>query len=380
MTHEILTSEQQQYIEILIQQAQRSGFDQPEEARWKLAALKKQMDAAASAFESNYNADVTTVSIAEADLRGVDPSFVIASPRDEQGNLLILCNSVSWNAIMPYCSAEHVRRMFYQAYYKRAYPANGEQLQRLLHARTLYAQALGYADYASYMLEVCMLSTSDQVLTFLQDFMQAAQPLFTSFIAEVSQNIPEGVALIEGQLKPWDVAFTLAAFKNRTCGLDQREVSQYFPIQAVMSGMLKVYALFMGVSFEFQEKFAHAWDEAVQGVTVFNHNKTRILGYIFFDLLPRPQKYSHACCWQIIPRVRRHDPQTGILYETPGIATIIANIPLPQQDAPSLLYHDTVRTLFHEFGHALHEVLSCTQKTYFQKVKTNLFFSYHIES
>ncbi|MEI7580521.1 MAG: M3 family metallopeptidase [bacterium] len=360
MEYEVLTTEQYVYVETLMDHGRRSGYDQAEEQRWQLAALKKQMDAAASSFESNYNADVTVISVPENQLQGVDSSFIAMQPRDAQGNIAILCNLIAWHAIMPYCRNPEVRRTFYQAYYQRAYPANEGALKQLLIARTAYAQAVGFIDYASYSLASCMLATADEVLDFLKEFTHVAKPLFTRMIDEVRQDTPEGVVLVEGALQPWDVAYVLAVQEQKYCALDQREVSQYFPIDAVISGMLRVYSRFMDVSFEFESKLKTAWHETVQGVTVFNRDKSRVLGYVVFDLLPRPQKYSHACCWQIIPRIRRYNTQTGMLYETPAIATIIANIPLPHGDAPSLLHHDTVRMLFHEFGHALHAVLSCT--------------------
>ncbi len=363
LSQEIVTSEQQAFFEKVFSGFLRLGYDKDLATFDQLIKVEQEMQRASAQFDKAFNDALVTLAFYEDELTGVAPDVIASQSRDEQGRVLLICNRPTMFAVLPYCTNPLVRKAFKQAYDRRAYPENSQHLTALLAARRTYAQLLGYKNYAEYALADHMVGASKEVDAFLACLSENITSLCARDSEKLLTTLPDDVVLIEGKLASWDVAYVLAAYEKAVLHIDGRLVSEYFPIETTIAGVFAIYQKFFGLDFEYTRQVPGAWDELVQGIAVYTKDRTRILGYILLDLFPRQQKFSHACCWEIIPRTWGHSLDSGMLEQTPSVSVIVANFPEATGDAPALLSHTEVTTFFHEFGHALHNIMSCTAHT-----------------
>lgn len=137
-------------------------------------------------------------------------------------------------------------------------------------------------------------------------------------------------------------------WKEREYEVDMQEVKQFFPVQVVVRGMLATYQQVMGLRFD-EVQQPHVWHPDVRMYSVSDGLSGEPMGYFYLDLHPRPGKYTHACCMPLQSSCLLPDGTRRL-----GACALIANFTKPTQSAPSLLGHDEVETLFHEFGHGVH--------------------------
>jgi len=360
MPQEVLTSEQRYFFENALEEFLHSGYAASSEVFTELSGLDRAISDVCSSFEAAINNDTTVVAFGAEELVGMPATSLASQSRDGDGRVLLHCNWTTMTAVLSQCKNVEARRRFKKAYDRRAYPANASTLKELITLRARYAQLLGYENYAEYRLSRYMVGSARAAREFLDVLFVGARPAGIADLEKLCADLPEGVELVDGKLQSWDVPYVLAHYEKKHFALDKRAVAEYFPIEAAISAVFAVYEKFFSLSFDYDRGVAGAWHELVRSVTVYTKDRSRVLGYIFLDLFPRPQKYSHACCWSVAPRVWRHD-SSGMARETAAVSVIVANFPLPHADAPSLLLHQEVVVFFHEFGHAIHNTLSCTQ-------------------
>jgi thimet oligopeptidase len=360
MAVELLTDEQKSFFEKAMSDFRRMGYDKDSESFAHLTKLEEKMQTLAAQFDQAFNDMADSITVQANELTGVASAFIQAQHRGPDGSVVLLCNKPTWLAILPHCTNPLVRKAFKKAYDQRAYPENVTCLQDLLSVRAEYAKALGYENYAEYVLSDYMVQNTATVEQFLDRLAQSVCGLRERDMGQLATTMPADVLLVHGALQSWDIFYVLAVYEKQQLKLDAREIAEYFPVDSTIAGVFAIYEQFMSVSFDHHAKIAGAWHDSVQGITVYTKDRSRILGYILLDLFPRPQKYSHACCWSLIPHIWGHAADSGMLYETKSLSVIVANFPKPNADAPALLTHADVTTFFHEFGHALHNVLSCT--------------------
>lgn len=358
---EPLNKEEHYFLTETVKDFIRAGYDKNEEEFATITTLREAIHAAESQFDTLINNDTSSIIINEAALTGVAPAFVAAQQRTQQGLVELFCNYPTRSAIMPHCTNAEVRKALDKAFNRRAFPANKEVLGRLLTLRTQLAQALGHTDYASHALEATLIGSPESAAAFIHTMASTVAAIEKKDTEMLRGTLPADVILTEtGMLQPWDLAYACAAYKKNKLDLDPRAVAEYFPVEKTIEGIFAIYEKFMGVSFSYDKQVPNAWHESVSAITVYTQDRSTVLGYIFMDLFPRPQKFSHACCGGVVARTER-TAADGSLIKTPYVGYVIANFPTAHQDAPALLLHSDVTTFFHEFGHAMHGVLSCTQ-------------------
>ena len=152
-------------------------------------------------------------------------------------------------------------------------------------------------------------------------------------------------------IQPWDWAFYDTSQRKRDYGVDDNEVAEYFALDATVQGMFDICGDMFGIDFSEVED-PRAWHEDVSVHAISDRESGDVIAYYYADLHPRPGKFSHAACWRLRAGVEQEDG-----YRRP-IAAVAANFTKPTADSPSLLKHDEAVTLFHEFGHVLHNTLT----------------------
>jgi thimet oligopeptidase len=352
---ETLRPDQRYFLDEVYSGYMRSGLELSDEKLEEVKKLNKELGKLSLQFSGHIAADASSVTVPCADLAGCDEQFIAALKKTDDGNCVLGVDYPTYFNVMENCTVSGTRKKLYLAFQNRAYPHNHEVLQEIIKKRDELARALGYTSYAHLDLEDEMVKHPDRAYAFLADLHARA---VKKEHAEWNKLLPECKGIEQtrdGKLYPWDVMFASSQFKKKNYNLDDREVAEYFPADSTIKGLFFIYESFFSIKFtELPAK--GFWHDDVQLITVASKDDPdHILGYLLLDLYPRPNKYSHAACFPIVPGqlAEGHKPSTTI-------AGVVANFPRSTGDKPALMMLKDVKTFFHEFGHALHHVLGAT--------------------
>ena len=259
----------------------------------------------------------------------------------------------SYLPVMQYGDNRDLRERLYHAYATRAAefgnPAwdNTALISEILKLRREKAQLLGFKTFAALSLEPKMADTPKQVLEFLEELAMRAKPYAESDLRELKEFAARQLALTE--LQPWDVAYASEKLRVARYAFSDQEVKQYFPEQQVLTGMFRVVETLYGLSIAPDE--APRWHEDVRFFSIRNADGA-LVGQFYLDLYARPSKRGGA--W-MDDAITRRSKDAGI--QTP-VAYLNCNFSAPVGGRPAMFTHDEVITLFHEFGHGLHHLLT----------------------
>jgi oligopeptidase A len=259
----------------------------------------------------------------------------------------------SFQPIMQFCANRALREEMYRAYVTRASEFgppdldNTPLIARILELRQEAAQLLGFATYAQVSLEPKMAQSPAEVLDFLNELARRAKPYGEKDMAELRAFAAQELNLPD--LQAWDVAFASERLREARYAYSENEVKQYFQEPRVLAGLFRVIETLYGL--EIRQDRAPVWHEDVQFYAI--HDKQGLLvGQFYLDLHARDTKRGGAWMDDAITRRRKGE---GI--QTP-VAYLNCNNSRGVGGKPALLTHDDVITLFHEFGHGLHHLLT----------------------
>ncbi|MEG1949287.1 MAG: M3 family metallopeptidase [Odoribacter sp.] len=294
----------------------------------------------------------------EKDLSGLPEGVVSAAAetakeKGMEGKWVFTLQNPSIIPFLQYADNRELREQIYKAYINRGSNANDrnnwENISKIVSLRLQKANLLGYADYASYILDDNMAKTPENVYQLCNQIWEAALPISKKEANELQKMIEkEGNSF---KLAGWDWRYYAEKLKKEQYGLNETEVSQYFPLDQVRMGAFQVANKLYGITFEQRNDLPLPHPDALAFEVKDSDGKH--IGIYYADYFPRASKRSGA--WMDAFR-----PQSGLLNATP-IITNVCNFTKPTGDTPALLTFDEAATLFHEFGHALHGLLSeCT--------------------
>lgn len=259
--------------------------------------------------------------------------------------------------VVTYCRDRALRRTFYEAYATRASELgphagqfdNGPLIAEILALRHEQAQLLGYANYAELSLATKMAPSPAAVDQFLLDLAAKAKPQAEAELAELRQFARNHLGLDE--LESWDIGFASEALKEQRYQLSEEQLRPYFPEPVVVAGLFEVAERLFGVRCEARPEVVAPHAEARYFAIVNSGGQT--IGGFFLDLYARSGKRSGAWMADLHGRRRRADGQLQL-----PVAFLTCNFNRPLADQPALFTHNEVLTLFHEFGHGLHHLLT----------------------
>ena len=375
---ESLTDEQRYYVTEALKDMKRSGLELPDAAQEQLKVIQKELADLSLAFQTTINMDQRSITVPRSDLAGLSDEFIATLPRDYE--LYILgTDTPTVTQVMEHCSVGETRKALSRAYVHRGHPENSERLQKIIQLRDELAQLLGYVSYAQLEIENSMAKSVPAVEAFLADLAQRVEKKVAIEMIELQVDLPEGVTVTEEgpdsaypglparqattgkKFYPWDLGYVKACYKKKHMQLDEREIAKYFPVEKTVPALLKIYSEFFGMQFV-EIPVSGLWHPDVRMIRA--EQKGRFIGYLLLDLYPRPHKYTHAC----------EIPIYKARKSAPAVAVVLANFPKPTADAPGLLKHNDVSTFFHEFGHAVHDLLSNTDMVGFAGTSVKLDF------
>lgn len=290
----------------------------------------------------------------EADLAGLPPQNTDRARHDadEQGmtGWWLTLDVPTYQAVMTHAESREVREAFYRAWSTRASDQsadadfdNSENIGNILRLRHRAAELVGFDNYADYSLATKMADEIAEVIDFLRELASR-----TRAAAEAEFDDIAGVASHE--LAAWDVAFYTEKLKQQKFSLSNEALRQYFPIAHVLSGLFRLTERLYGVSIAKRDGI-HKWHDRVDYFELREGSGT-VIGSFYADLYARNGKRGGAWVDECV--VRKNLNGENIL----PVGYLVCNFSPPDKNDSTLLTHDDVVTLFHEFGHMLHHLLT----------------------
>lgn len=357
-----LDKAQQTIIEHALRGFRLSGIALPAEQQKRYGELQMRLSELQSRF-SNQVLDATqawTRQIEDvAQLDGLPESALEqakqAAEAREMDGWLITLDFPSYYAVMTYANDRALREEVYTAYCTRASDQgphageldNGPIIDEILVLRQELAELLGFANYAELSLATKMADNTDQVLGFLRDLGQRSRSYAEQDLAALRAFAAEQGC---DDLQPWDAGFYSEKLRQHRYAISQEVLRPYFPVNTVIKGMFGIVQKLYGIELREVQQFER-WHADARLFEVLEDGE--VIGRFFLDLYARSGKRGGA--WMDGCRDRRLLP--GGELQRP-IAYLVCNFTPPAGGKPALLTHDEVTTLFHEFGHGLHHLLT----------------------
>jgi len=293
-------------------------------------------------------------------LDGLPPSALAlarqTAQREGQEGWLFNLEFPSYHPVLTYADNRELRREMYEAYVTRASDQgphanqwdNGPVMEEILALRHEAARLLGYANYAERSLATKMALSTDQVMSFLSDLAERSLARARQELDAVRQFATEEFAVKD--LEAWDLGYYSEKLRQHRYAISQEELKPYFPETRVLPGMFAVVQRLYGISIN-ERAGIDTWHPDVRFFEI-RDGKGEMRGEFYLDLYARPHKRGGAWMDECISRrVMADGLQTPVAYLT-------CNFSPPIGAEPALLTHDEVITLFHEFGHGLHHMLT----------------------
>jgi len=284
----------------------------------------------------------------------LDMASQLAKESGQEGWLFTL-QIPSYLAVMQHADNQALRQEMYQAYSTRASEYsdssefdNTDLIKQILTLRQQKASLLGYQNYAEYSLVKKMAKSSQHVVDFLHDLVKYAKPVAEQELDEL-QTFAEQSG-VQGKLNAWDTSYYSEKLREQRYAFNDEQVKPYFPAPHVLSGMFDVVNRLFGIRLETNTQM-ETWHEDVRCFDVFDE-AGNLIGQLYTDLYVRQHKRGGA--WMdtcIDRRVKNQGVQLPVAFLT-------CNFTPPIGQDPALLTHSEVETLFHEFGHTLHHLLT----------------------
>lgn len=356
-TNPNLKGEQKRLLEFTLRDFRRNGMALPKEQRDRLQAIDQELTKLGLQFEQNIAEDETRVPLTEAELAGVPKDTLDAQPKSN-GLYLIGMDYPTYGAVQDYCTNALTRQKVWTAYKRRGGTQNVDVLEKMIKLRAEEAKILGYATYADYVVEPRMAKNEANIQKFYAELRpivrKKAQVDWDEFVAAKRKDTGDANAT----LYPWDYTYYKNKLMKDKYAVDPQKVAEYFPMERVVQGIFDVTSRLYDISYKDVTADAAklnlpTWHPEVKLYEVTDNKTHKMLGHLFTDLYPRPNKYTHAACWGLISHKVWSDGT-----EQKPVAALVCNFTKSTPDKPSLLPHDEVETFFHEFGHGIHNMLS----------------------
>lgn len=346
----------------MVRAYRRMGFELLEETRELLKFKLKELQKLENDFDLNINNYDGHIFATKKELDGLSENYIASLKKTDDGRYVISAKTSDYMPFIENASNAEKRKEICDMYYQKGGMANIGILKKIISLRQDVAELLGYANYVDYITEVRMAKTSNNVSNFLEDLRQKSGPLNKKDLIALTNKKRVMTGNPKATLEFHDVRYYMKQLEKELFNFDMEKIREYFPFELVKKGFFKIFGKLFSIEFEELSDFP-VWHPDVTFCAVKNSVNHNILGYLFFDLYPRDNKYSHAAHFDIVLgglKTYKSDE-----YQIP-VATMVANFAKPNGEAPSLLSHGVqgeIETFFHEFGHVLHHLLTTASYT-----------------
>ncbi|MFM8332089.1 MAG: oligopeptidase A [Candidatus Methylumidiphilus sp.] len=358
-----LNAAQRKIIDNALRDFRLSGVALPPAQKERYKAIAQELSRITSLFQDNL-LDATNgwskLIEDEALLAGIPDTAKVASreraERDGKTGWVFNLEFPSYFAVVTYADNRELREEFYTAYSTRASELgpnagqwdNAALMEQILALRHEEAGLLGFGNFAELSLATKMARSTDEVVHFLEDLSRRSLPVARRDLADL-QGFAQAQHGIEA-LQSWDLGYYSEKLRQAAYALSEEEVKPYFPATKVVPGMFEVAERLYGLKIR-EVEGVDVWHPEVTFYEIKDRNG-EVRGQFYLDLYARPKKRGGAWMDECSTR-RRLNGKTQL-----PVAFLVCNFTPPTNDAPALLRHEEVLTLFHEFGHGLHHMLT----------------------
>jgi len=357
---EALSGARKKVIENELRDFRLGGAELPDDKKPRYLEVQERLAELSSRFSDNLldaTNDYTLVIESRDELNGL-PEDVLQTAQEaaqaagKQGWLFTL-KAPSYMPVMQYADNRKLRETMYRAYATRASEFgksdwdNGPLMDEIVKLRGEEAALLGFANYGELSLAAKMADTPQQVVKFMRELAQRARPFAEKDLVELREFARKELGLAE--LHSWDVGYASEKLREQRYAFSEQEVKQYFPEDAVLPGMFRLVETLYGLQITRGE--APVWHEDAHFYDIHDA-QGKLIGQFYLDMYARSSKRGGAWMDDVIARRRK---ASGM--QTP-VAYLNCNFSAPVGGKPATFTHDEVITLFHEFGHGLHHLLT----------------------
>ena len=356
---EALTAAQKKIVENELRDFRLGGAELPAAEKARFKEIQEELSRLASRFEENVLDATNDYALYVHDaqtLKGI-PEDVLqaaaeAAKADGKTGWKFTLHFPSYLPVLQYADNRELRETLYRAYATRASEFgkpewdNSSVIAQILKLRYEAAQLLGFENYAELSIATKMADSAQHVESFLQDLAARAKPFALKDKIELDEYAAKlGIS----DMQAWDVSYVSEKLREDKYAFSDQEVKQYFPEHKVLAGLFKVVETIFGIHVHQSE--APVWHESASFYDI-KDDKGELIGQFYLDLYARNNKRGGAWMDEAITRRK----SAGGL--TKPVAYLTCNFSAPVGDKPALFTHDEVLTMFHEFGHGLHHMLT----------------------
>ncbi len=352
---------QQRFVEETLADFRNSGADLPEEKKQRIAAIEAQL----SQLTKEYSEHVLDSTNAwelilhdEAQLAGLPDSAKDAAAANARAKSIpapawrFTLQSPSMAPVMQHLHDDVIRRQVWEASSQVGAVGdydNTALVWQILTLRQEKAQILGHDHFADLTLGRRMAKNGGAALKFIEDLHRHIQPAFRAELDQLAKYKAQKTQAPISLLEPWDLAYWAEKQRQENYNFDEEELRPYFPVDGVMTGMFEIASRIFGITLrELEQGAVEVWHPECKFYEIHDSASGAHLGSFYADWHPRESKRGGA--WM-------NSLHTGSLGE-PHLGLIVGNMTPPVDGKPALLTHREVETIFHEFGHLLHGLLS----------------------
>ncbi len=355
---------QQKTVDDALKHFRLGGVDLEGADKQRYQQLQKELSELQSSFDNNLLDATQSWQKLVTDVRQLEgiPEYAMAmfnqlAEQNNQSGYRLTLDMPSYIAVVTYAQSRELRKEVYEAYSTRASDQNitdkkwdnAGNMQQIVAKRHEKAKILGFDNYAEYSLETKMAESVKQVLDFLYDLAHRSK---SAAIGEVAERQAYAESLgFDGELQAWDYAYYSEKLKQHKYQISEEDLKPYFCDDNVIDGLFEIVKTLYGVDIISVENTIDVWDKSVRFYQI-NNPSGEIIGQFYLDLYARENKRGGAWMDECINRYHI-DGKTQI-----PVAYLTCNLTPPIGDEPALFTHDEVITLFHEFGHGLHHMLT----------------------
>lgn len=349
---ERLDAQQARLLEITLRDFRRNGLELPDDKLAQLVQIRTRLTELSTEFSRNLNENTDSIEVSEKELAGLPAALVERLAKTTDGKRRVVSTKYpDYFPFMDNAKSGEARRRLFVAFQSREARRNLPLLAEAIKLRDEEAKLLGYATHADFVTEDQMAKNAHAVAGFLSSIQGKLRIKRDADYAKMTALKRAETGDKKAHIEPWDVAYYLNQIKKRDYALDTEKIREYFPAQTALDGMFRVYETVLSVDIR-KVPNADTWAPEVDLYEIRDRPSGEFLAYFYTDLFPRKGKYGHAASAPVT--VAR---QVGGVYHAP-IAVLLGNFNPPSNGRPSLLAHDEVKTLFHEFGHIVHQTLT----------------------
>lgn len=351
-THPKLSGEDKKLFDETMRDYRRAGLDLPPDKRKEVEQLRKDLAKLGTDFDSNIVNAKAPVIFTKADLDGVPDSF-FASPGVKTGDdaYTVMANvTFQFITVEENAKSEATRKKLYVIHDSLAKDTNAPVLNQMLALRNKIALRLGYKSWDDYQTEIRMAKSGEGAKSYINNLITGIEPKFSAEVATLQKMKAAETNNPDAKIFVWDWRYYSNQLNKQKYDVDKEALRNFFPFQKVLEGMFRIYQSIFGLKFE-QITPPFKWINDLQLYAVTDSATGEPLGLFYLDMFPREGKFNHFAEFEIIGGKLLPDGK----YQRPT-AALLCNFPPASADKPSLMTHTDVETLFHEFGHALHEI------------------------